>query len=167
MSMGLHLMGLMSQSTIPFSVKRKGERQMNPRRMVFVVIALWGTVLTGNAQNGQHDGDWWRSQNQLAKYHYAAGLLDGMTVGFNFLEFGMSAEIRFKTGVPSSSKTASQKSVHISGGQLIDGLDRFYSDNRNGRVAISNAVTVILDGVAGMPQTALKKMIEQYREVGC
>jgi hypothetical protein len=90
-----------------------------------------------------------------------------MTVGFNFLEFGMSAEIRFKTGVSSSNKTAGQKYVHITGGQLIDGLDRFYSDNRNRRIAVSNAVTVLLHGVSGMPRDALDKMIEQYRGIGC
>lgn len=152
---------------IPYSAKRKGERQMNLRQMLLVVMVLLGTVLSGNAENVKHDGDWWRSQKQFAKYHYAAGLFDGTTVGFNFLEFGMSAEIFFKTGGPNSYKTTSQKHFHITGGQLVDGLDRFYSDYRNRSIAITNAVTVVVYSVTGMPKGALNKMIEQYRKPGC
>jgi hypothetical protein len=126
-----------------------------------------GTVLSGNAENVQHEGNWWRSQMQSEKYHYTAGLFDGMTAGFNFIEFGMSAQILFKTGNPNSHKTASKNYVHITGGQLVDGLDKFYSDYRNRSIPVSNAVTVVLNSVAGMPQDTLIKMIEQYRKGGC
>ncbi len=140
---------------------------MSQRQVLLVVTAFLCTGLSGNAESVDHDGNWWRSQMQSAKYQYAARLFDGSTGGFNFLEFGMSADIPVKTANPNSCGTGSQKYVHITGGQLIDGLDKFYSDHRNRNIAISNAVTVVVCRVAGMPQDALLKMIEQYRKVGC
>lgn len=140
---------------------------MNLRQMLLVVMAFLGAVSSGNAGNVKHDGDWWREQKQSAKYHYAAGLFDGMTVGVNFLEFGMSAEILIKTETPNADNAAGQKFVHIGGGELVDGLDKFYSDSRNRTIIVSNASTVFVNSVAGMPRDALLKLIEQYRKPGC
>jgi hypothetical protein len=140
---------------------------MKLRQMLLVVMAFLGTFAFGNAENTKHDGDWWREQKQSAKYHYAAGLFDGRTIGFNFLESGISAEILIKTGTPNSDEPASRKYIHISGGQLVDGLDKFYSDSRNRTITVSNACTVVVYTVAGMSQDALLKMIEQYRKPGC
>jgi hypothetical protein len=140
---------------------------MNVRQVIFVVMAFLVAVLSGNAENVRHDGNWWRSQTQSAKYHYVAGCLDGVTVGSNFLEFGMSTEISFKTEISNSYNTPGQTNIHITGVQLVGGLDKLYSDDRNSSIAVSNAVSVILHGAAGAPQGDLIKMIEQYRKPGC
>ena len=34
--------------------------KMNLRQMLLVVMALFGAVWSGNAENAKHDGDWWR-----------------------------------------------------------------------------------------------------------
>jgi hypothetical protein len=140
---------------------------MNLRQLLFVVMACLGAVSSGNAGNIQHSGDWWREQTQSTKYHYAAGLFDGMTVGLNLLEFGMSTEILIKTVTSRAGEVSAQKHVHISGAQLVDALDRFYSDSRNRNITVSNASTVVAHAVAGMPREELLKLIEQYRKPGC
>ena len=57
--------------------------------------------------------------------------------------------------------------MEIGGGELVDGLDKFYSDSRNRTIMLSNASTVFVNSVAGMPRDALLRLIEQYRKPGC
>jgi hypothetical protein len=148
-------------------LENKGEANMNLRQVLLVAVAFIGAVSSGDAGNAQHNGDWWREQTQSAKYHYAAELFDGMTVGLNFLEFGMSTDILIKTGAPNADEAASQKCVHVSGRQLVSGLDELYFDSQNRNITVANASMVVVHSVSGMPQGALLKMIEQFRKPGC
>jgi hypothetical protein len=149
------------------TAKEQRRSFMNLRQIFPVVMVVFGAVSSGNAGNAQHNGDWWREQTQSAKYHYAAGLFDGMTVGLNLLEFGMSTEILVKTETQNADQPAGRKSIHIGGGQLVDGLDEFYRDSRNRNITVANASMVVAQRVSGMPRGALLKMIEQLRKPGC
>ena len=48
-------------------------------------------------------------------------------------------------------------------GQLVDGIDAFYSDYKNRSISTHNAVWLVLNGIAGPPKEKLDKMIEAAR----
>ena len=140
---------------------------MNLRQVLLVAMAILGAALPGNAEDVRQDGNWWRLQIKYVKSHSVADILDKMTVGPNLAAFGMTVNVPLKPGTAKSYNATSQTFVRITGAQLVDGLDKLYSDNRNGDITLSNAVTVVAHGAAGMPRNELAKMIEQYRKNGC
>jgi len=52
----------------------------------------------------------------------------------------------------------------VTSSQLVDGLDTFYKDHRNRRITISKGVWLVLNSIAGRPQSELDKMIETFRK---
>jgi hypothetical protein len=147
--------------------KTKRGANMNLRQFLLAAMVIIGAFSSGNAGVAQHNGDWWRQQTQSAKLQYAARLFDGMTVGLNVLELGMSTEILVKTEPQSAGETAGQKHVHINGGQLVESLDKFYEDSRNSNITVANASIVVVHSVSGTPRSTLLAMIEQLRKPGC
>ena len=53
---------------------------------------------------------------------------------------------------------------NVTNGQLVDGLDKFYSDFRNRRIKVNDAVWLVLNQVAGEPEAEMEKMIENWRK---
>ena len=140
---------------------------MKLRPVLFVAIAIFGAVLSGKAEEVSRDGNWWRAQITSAKFHSVADILDRMTIGPNLSAFGMTVNVPLKPGIANPYNSTTQTFVRITGVQLVDGLDRLYSDDRNSGITLSNAVTVVAHGAAGIPKDTLVKMIEQYRKAGC
>lgn len=134
-------------------------------------VIMFGTVFfaalfTGQAAEADHNGQWWREQSAAEKTRYAARLFDGMTVGSNLLEFGLSAQVVVKPAA-SHRTTAGQQYVRFDGGQLSDYIDKFYTDPRNSTITVARASQVFLQSVAGTPRVDLQRMIEDYRKPGC
>ncbi len=136
-------------------------------RYAVVIASVIVALSTGIAGEVEHNGQWWRDQNPTEKYRYAARMFDGLTVGSNFLEFGMSVQVVVNP-VPSSRRTqASQQYVRFDGGQLVEGLDRLYADPRNAAITVPRASQVFVQSLAGTPRATLQKMIEEFRKPGC
>ena len=51
--------------------------------------------------------------------------------------------------------------VHVSSGQLVDGLDAFYADFQNRNILISNGVWIVVNQIAGSPN--VNDMIINFR----
>ena len=134
-------------------------------RYATVIASMIVALSTGMAGEAEHNGDWWRDQNPAEKARYAARLFDGRTVGSNFLEFGMSAQVRVTPAGPGNS--TGDQYVRFDGGELVEGLDRLYADPRNSPITVSRASEVFVRSVAGTPRATLQKMIEDYRKPGC
>jgi hypothetical protein len=47
--------------------------------------------------------------------------------------------------------------------QLNDGLNDFFSDYKNRRIEVDDAIWLVLNGIAGTPKEKLDKMIESHR----
>jgi hypothetical protein len=139
------------------------------RKLKAMAVAL--TILASTsgslAADPDHTGQWWRDQESPAKFHFVARLFDGQTIGSNLLEFGMSAKVLLKPEHLPTGESTTQKYVSFDGGQLVDGLDRFYSDPRNAVIPVSKASHVVLHSVAGTPRSAVQEMTEEYRKPGC
>lgn len=140
---------------------------MNARQGGLVLALILGAALQGNAKDVAHDGNWWRTQFTSSKYQAVSGVLDRICVGPNLSALGMTVNVSLKPGSANPDNSGGQPYVRISGAQIVDALDDLYSDNRNSGISLSNAVTIVVHGVAGAPQKALRKLIEEYRKPGC
>jgi hypothetical protein len=52
------------------------------------IAALLASAPVRNESNKDRDGNWWISQEQLAKYSYMVGFFDGMELGEDFSIWG-------------------------------------------------------------------------------
>jgi hypothetical protein len=52
--------------------------------------------------------------------------------------------------------------TNITNGQVVEGVDKFYSDFRNRRIRVKNAVWIVLNQIAGRPN--VDDMIQHWRQ---
>lgn len=140
---------------------------MKRRQLLLTVMALVSAVSCSFSAYVEHTGEWWRGQSLAAKYEYVGLTFEGKTVGSNLLGFGLSAQIRVKPAGSMPKGSTIPASIQVDGGQLVEGLDRFYSDPRNANIQVSKASLVFVYRVAGMPRETLLTMIEEFRKPGC
>jgi len=140
---------------------------MSRRHVGLFALVFVAALSSANAADVDHNGQWWREQRLPAKYQYAGGLFNGLTVGSNLLEFGMSAQVLVKPETQVREGSVPQKYVRFDGGQLIEGLDKFYADPRNTKIPISKASRIFVYSVAGAPRDELLRLVEEYRKPGC
>ena len=140
---------------------------MKRRPILLMATAFLTAVSCSFSAYIEHTGEWWRGQTVAAKYEYIGLTFEGNTVGSNLLGFGLSAQVRVKPAGPTSKSSTMPASLQVDGGQLVEGLDRFYSDPRNATIPVSKASLVFVYGLAGMPRATLRTMIEEFRKPGC
>ena len=140
---------------------------MNLRQVLFVLTLFLIVASSGNAKENLRNGNWWCSQDRPTKYYSVADALEGLTIGPNLSAFGLTVSLPLKPAFANSHNSPGRRFISISGAQLVDGLDKFYSDNRNSAITISNAVTVVVHRAAGTPRKTVLKMIEEFRKAGC
>lgn len=54
--------------------------------------------------------------------------------------------------------------ANVSNGQIVNGLDQFFSDYRDRRIRVHNAVWLVTNGIADTPEAELQQMIESWRK---
>jgi hypothetical protein len=120
---------------------------MNMKRLFLLLGAAALLVTSSFAEGFTRDGNWWRSQQKQVKAAYVTGQIDGVHVGM-----AAFAKIMLtKEDIPTKDFLASfAKDTPINGDsdaalltaikryfvgvkveQVVDGLDRFYSDKSN------------------------------------
>jgi hypothetical protein len=52
---------------------------------------------------------------------------------------------------------------NVSNVQIVNGLNTFYSDDKNKSIPIHGAVWIVLNSISGTPQEQINKMIENFR----
>ena len=140
--------------------------------VLFATVLATVVVFAANTREGvsdnRRDGNWWTTKDTLSKLNYTTGFFDGMELGHN-----MSAWAFLKDKAESQcvnltiESYANYKSTYlnnVTNGQLVYGIDVFYSDYRNRRIRTDAAVWLVLNSIAGTPQDKLDKMIESYRK---
>jgi len=134
---------------------------------ILFLSVIWSSVPAAGTDE-RRDGNWWRTESEVAKLWYVAGFFDGMDLGNNFSYWGI-AEQKSKSNcsgqaVESFSALKSRYLKNVTNFQIADGLDDFYKDYRNRRILVSNAVWLVINSIAGTPQKELDIMIENWRK---
>ncbi len=137
---------------------------------ILTLISL--TVLTSVsalADENRRDGNWWLNQPETVQAVYAVGFFDGVDLGhhFSIWKYANNKKSR-ETWIPLANKSFNEYTEkylnNVTSGQLIDGLNSFYSDYRNRRIRVQVAVWLVASSIAGTPEAELNKMIENWRK---
>ena len=135
-----------------------------------VLALLLVTTLCVHAQTDltRRDGNWWIGQSTVFKNVYIGGFFDGMDLGYKFSYWKFDDDSKQSSCVDEVTRSFTtlnnQYLKNVTSRQLADGLDVFYSDYRNRRIYVSNAVWLVTNSIAGTPQKDLDKMIENWRK---
>ncbi|HTZ46552.1 MAG TPA: hypothetical protein VMH20_03115 [Verrucomicrobiae bacterium] len=135
---------------------------------VMLLLCL-SAPLSRNQEYDRRDGNWWIQLDAVAKANYLAGFLDGIELGNRvaFLGAGKSeGDYQSVSGkAAASSATFRAKYLrNISGIQLTDQLDDFYSDARNRQILVYDGVWAVLNQLAGKPDAVMQPLIETMRK---
>ena len=145
-------------------IVRVGGRMM--RSVALFTIVLTMTTFGVCADEPRRDGNWWTDQSQCMKTAYVVGFFDGMELGNKFSYWGLTADQGETCNyfiVKSFNDHYSKFFSDITSGQLADGLDNFYSDYRNRRIKVADAIWLVTNSIVGTPHEELDKMIESWR----
>ncbi|HTH74700.1 MAG TPA: hypothetical protein VL635_09875 [Trinickia sp.] len=106
------------------------------------------------------NGNFWLTQSSSSHIDYILGFLDGMRLGANFSQWKW--DVTSKEGLSKASSaldsynTEAQKYIsNVTVGQIVDGLNQFYSDFRNRNIMIHDAVWLVLEQISGVPDDQL------------
>ncbi|WP_155774371.1 hypothetical protein [Burkholderia pseudomultivorans] len=144
---------------------------MKALTVVVAAIALSTTISTlprpASADDLIQNGNFWSTQSASSHLDYVLGFMEGMRLGANFSQWKwdvMSKDGRSKAGSALDSyNTESQKYLtNVTVGQIVDGLNQFYSDFRNRNIMIHDAVWLVLEQISGVPDNQLH--LESWRK---
>ena len=139
------------------------------RIMLAVLIILVSVVYVG-ADEVRFDGNFWRQQNRIMKEFFIAGVIGGISAGqdrvlgsaMEGVGDGKISMECFNT-VSSLKKSLEAGLMKIEVGQLVDGIDEFYSDFKNRSVKVRWSFLVVMQQIKGTPKEEIEKFIESVR----
>jgi hypothetical protein len=104
-------------------------------------------------------GTQWLSWDRSGRLMYVVGFLEGWRRGL----FELAVDYA------DCDDAAAEKQglfTRASTEQLVDSVDKFYSDPINRQVTVPDALRYLLDQIAGAPASVLQKRLEEIRRVG-
>lgn len=125
--------------------------------------------LSRNQEYDRRDGNWWRQLDAVAKANYLVGFLDGMELGHRVALLGADgSEQDYKTvSAKAAASFAAYRAkylANVTGIRLTDALDDFYSDSRNRQILVYDGVWLVLNQLAGKPDTVMQPLLETMRK---
>jgi len=129
-----------------------------------VIVAV---PIRASADDLIQNGNFWLTQTAASHIDYILGFTEGMQLGRNFAAWKWNPSSKdgaTKMAAASNSfDTESQKYLtDVTVGQIVDGLNQFYSDFRNRNIMVHDAVWLVLQEIAGTPDSQLN--LEVWRK---
>lgn len=133
------------------------------------ILAVGLTVQHAKAEEIRRDGNWWRTTTREFRLSYMVGFSDGIWLGWRF----SSVNLRGKDGQLDATEVirvgrSFDKSLdlieNLTNLQVVDGLDKFYTDYRNRRIRVLEAVWIVLQSINGTPDNDMEILIENARK---
>jgi hypothetical protein len=135
---------------------------------VMLVLCL-AAPLSRNQEYDRRDGNWWMQLDAVAKANYLAGFLDGMKLGNRVAFLGADGSEQDYKAVSAKAAASfaayrSRYLANVTGIRLADALDDFYSDSRNRQILVHDGVWLVLNQLAGKPDTVMQPLLETMRK---
>jgi hypothetical protein len=143
------------------------------RFTLFSVALMMAASVARNEDTRNRDGNWWRNQTRVARLSYMTGFFDGVQLGNNFSYFAYAKEyeasdpdalVAMQKTTESFDKYSTEYLNNVTNEQVADGLDKFYSDYRNRSIALKNGVWIVLNAIAGKPESEIEHISENFRK---
>lgn len=152
---------------------------MRLRYGLFMIFAL--TAGVAQAQGDRRDGNWWLEFTSPQKLIYIVGFLDGTNFAADDFVGRIGLRVMTGDGYPKGCDEKCAAGVvgwaaklkddvidkpslrGVLAGQLADGLDKIFSDYRNRRILVVNAVQVEFESIQGSSDSDIEKRLEYFR----
>ena len=141
------------------------------KQITLVFLMIMGTVAYVGADEIRFDGNFWKNSDQTTKEFFVSGVLGGIFAGqdrvmASAMEDVEKGKIDMKcfAAISSlkSSLEADMKKIKV--GQIVDGIDEFYSDFKNRSIKVKWAYLVVMQQIKGTSEEETKKFIESVRQ---
>lgn len=133
--------------------------------IILAIIATLPAIAWGETRR---DGNWWSTLARPDKTAYVVGFFDGMKLGWEFSYWkyvhGTNEQLACIPQTIDSYTEYNRKYLsNVTNVQVADGLDTFYKDFKNRSILINSAVWLVLNQIAGTPESELDIIIQKYR----
>ncbi|MDX6289286.1 MAG: hypothetical protein QOH42_1085, partial [Blastocatellia bacterium] len=116
---------------------------------VALLFIFLGIAISAHAQKDRRDGNWWLSTDKTIRLGYVVGFLDGIHLGqrFSYWKLVDDAESApcLKKVLLASSEYEDKYLRNVKIVQLNDGLNDFFSDYKNRRIEVDDAIWLVLN----------------------
>jgi len=132
--------------------------------ILILLFFCLATPTIGNSALLYSNGEIWNSFKKTEKEAYLYGLFDGMTVGRQLIAMRLESPI-CRDSADFAYVLSYQKFISPpSNDQLLKELDKFYAFKANLSIRISDAFTIIIHKIYGIPDAILAEMLEDARK---
>ena len=133
---------------------------MNKYQKILTIAALiiFSAIPCSFANDFNWNGNWWRTQPKIVKAIYVSGMRAGVYGGIVML--GAEGDLAAMDSLQSSAT----RFVDFRTEQIVDGMNRLYSDNRNLDIDSSCAFHIVELQLIGAPESQIRKLIKISKE---
>jgi len=140
------------------------------KKLILVVLIILGTVANVGADEVRFDGDFWNKSDRTVKDFFISGVLGGIIAGqdrvtasaMEGVEKGQ-VDLKCFAAISSLKNSLGADLEKIKVGQIVDGIDAFYSDSKNRSIEVKWAFLVVRQQTKGTSEEEIKKFIESVR----
>ncbi len=137
--------------------------------MIVATRKMWkNTAITHPDDGGQPDGLHWLMLDEAAKYSYVCGFVEGLFQGHCFTTWGapgLESNDACHSGEIRSFDFHWDKFVaKQTYGKFVEGLDKFYADERNSKIEIQHGLWVVMNILSGASGENLQMMVDAWRQ---
>jgi hypothetical protein len=126
------------------------------------VCVFVGVLVTSTLAEEDRDGNWWRTRRVFDKAVYVTGMIDGVSIGTAILTKNIMTK-----GDPTALDSLATGTKRLLAGvkvqQLVDGIDRFYSDFRNRGIMTWAAFYIVGMQISGATDEEIQNWTLMYR----
>ena len=125
-------------------------------------------MITHPDDGGQPDGLNWITLDERGKNAYVCGYIEGLFQGHCFTTWGLPGKAPNDASYLSATRSFNEhwdRFIAKAGyRQFLEGLDRFYAEERNSKIEIQHAMWVVMNEIAGVPEANLEAMTDAWRQ---
>lgn len=137
-------------------------------RKIILVFIFSSICFAQNNISIRRDGNWWQQEDEVQKYSYVLGFFDGMPLGGNFAWWDLKDKDgnypTYLNKIYDSFEKYNKYFINVSNSQIVDGLDTFYSDYRNKKIRIKDAIWIVVNSIAGKSPEEIEKLTQDFRK---
>jgi hypothetical protein len=120
-------------------------------KLIACVFFVAGSALAQSSSSPVADGEWWRHATPASKYWYVRGIREGMA-WLASMEQGADPTAKLYYGCSCSTEN------------VVEGLDRIYSDPANTHVPVIMGIRVHVMRVNGAPVADVEEVLRETRQ---
>jgi hypothetical protein len=125
-------------------------------------------MITHPGDGGHPDGLNWLTLDESGKNAYICGFIEGLFQGHCFTTWGLPGERQDDPSYINATRSFNDHwdrfIANASYRQFLEGLDRFYAEERNSKIEIQHGMWIVMNEIGGMPRTNLERMIDAWRQ---